>query len=242
MLHAVAKSILNIRFRKDSIMAYNKTKIDSTLGFLVKDHLTKLGLETPTTDLLGVDNKEKIDKIEKHMFEICKVLGLDLTDDSLIETPKRVAKMLVLEQCWGLLPENFPKNTTISNKMKTDEMVTVGDIPVMSICEHHLVTIEGSAVVSYLPKNKVIGLSKLARIVEYYSRRPQVQERLTSQIYHALSFLLETEDVAVGINAKHFCMISRGVETPNSWTQTTKLGGAFKNDPGTKAEFLRLIK
>lgn len=223
-------------------MSYNKTKTDSTLGHEVYKHLSSLGLETPTTSLVNVDNKVKIEKIEAHMAEICKILGLDLSDDSLTETPKRVAKMMVLEQCWGLLPENFPKNTTISNKMKTDEMVTVGSIPVMSICEHHLVTIEGAAVISYLPKNKVIGLSKLARIVEYYSRRPQVQERLTSQIYHALSYMLETEDVAVGINAKHFCMISRGVETPNSWTQTTKLGGAFKNDPGTKAEFLRLIK
>ncbi len=223
-------------------MSYNKTKTDASLGLDVAKHLRSLGLETPTTHLVDVDNKEKIEQIEKHMFEVCRILGLDLTDDSLVETPKRVAKMLVLEQCWGLLPENFPKNTTIANKMKTDEMVTVGQIPVMSICEHHLVTIEGHAVVSYLPKNKVIGLSKLARIVEYYSRRPQVQERLTSQIYHALSYLLETEDVAVGINAKHFCMISRGVETPNAWTQTTKLGGSFKTDPSTKAEFLRLIK
>lgn len=223
-------------------MSYQKTKTDPSLGEQVHKHLVSLGLETPTTDLLYVDNKDKIEKIERHMTEICKVLGLDLTDDSLIETPRRVAKMMVLEQNWGLLPENFPKNTTILNKMNTDEMVTVGEIPVMSICEHHLITISGSAVVSYLPKTKVIGLSKLARIVEYYSRRPQVQERLTSQIYHALSFLLETDDVAVGINARHYCMISRGVETPNSWTQTTKLGGAFKADPGTKAEFLRLIK
>ncbi len=223
-------------------MSFQKTKIDSNLGQQAHQHLLSLGLETPTTSLLNVDNKVKIEKIESHMTEICKILGLDLTDDSLIETPKRVAKMMVLEQNWGLLPENFPKNTTILNKMNTDEMVTVGDIPVMSICEHHLIIISGSAVISYLPKDKVIGLSKLARIVEYFSRRPQVQERLTAQIYHALSFLLETEDVAVGINARHYCMISRGVETPNSWTQTTKLGGAFKEDPGTKAEFLRLIK
>jgi GTP cyclohydrolase I len=223
-------------------MSFQKTKIDSVLGEQVHQHLLSLGLETPTTNLLKIDNKEKIEKIESHMTEICKILGLDLTDDSLIETPKRVAKMMVLEQNWGLLPENFPKNTTILNKMNTDEMVSVGDIPVMSICEHHLIVISGSAVVSYLPKSKVIGLSKLARIVEYFCRRPQVQERLTSQIYHALSFLLETEDVAVGINAQHYCMISRGVETPNAWTQTTKLGGVFKSDHGTKAEFLGLIK
>lgn len=223
-------------------MSFQKTKTDSSLGDKVHEHLKGLGLETPTTELLKVDNREKIEKIEGLMTQICMTLGLDLSDDSLIETPKRVAKMMVLEQNWGLLPENFPKNTTILNKMNTDEMVSVGDIPVMSICEHHLIIISGSAVVSYLPREKVIGLSKLARIVEYFSRRPQVQERLTSQIYHALSFLLETEDVAVGINARHYCMISRGVETPNSWTQTTKLGGAFKNDAGTKAEFLRLLK
>lgn len=223
-------------------MSYQKTKTHAALGIEIHKHLLDIGLETPTTALLEVDNKIKIEKIESHMTEICKILGLDLTDDSLIETPKRVAKMMVLEQNWGLLPENFPKNTTILNKMKTDEMVTVGEIPVMSICEHHLIVISGTAIVSYLPKNKVIGLSKLARIVEYFSRRPQVQERLTAQIYHALSYLLETEDVAVCINARHYCMISRGVETPNAWTQTTKLGGQFKNDASTKAEFLRLSK
>ena len=223
-------------------MGYNKTKVDSTLGYQLHQHLLELGLETPTTDLLYVDNRIKIDKIEEHMTEICKILGLDLTDDSLIETPKRVAKMMVLEQTWGLLPDNFPKNTTIENKMQVDEMVTVGDIPVMSLCEHHHQNIAGKAVIAYIPNNKVIGLSKLARVVEYYARRPQVQERLTSQVYHALSYLLETPNVAVAINAQHFCMIARGVEAPNSWTQTTKLGGVFKADPSTKAEFLNLIK
>ncbi len=223
-------------------MAFQKTKIDGQLGEEIHKHLLELGLETPTTALLNVDNNKKIEKIELHMTEICKILGLDLTDDSLIETPNRVAKMLVLEQTWGLLPENFPKNTTIQNKIHYDEMVTVGEIPVMSFCEHHHQNIAGTAVIAYIPNKAVIGLSKLARIVEYFSRRPQVQERLTLQIYHALSYLLETEDVAVGINAQHFCMIARGVESPSSWTQTTKLGGKFKNDPSTKSEFLGLIK
>jgi GTP cyclohydrolase I len=193
-------------------------------------------------DHLLKDNKEKIEKIEKNMREVWTTLGMDLTDDSLIETPNRIAKMLVLDHYWGLQPDNFPKNTTILNKMKCDEMVTVGEIPVMSNCEHHGVTFTGTAVVSYIPKDKVIGLSKLARIVEYFSRRPQVQERLTNQIWHTLSYLLETDDVAVGIRAQHFCMISRGVETPNAWTQTTKLGGGFKVNSHTKEEFLRLIK
>lgn len=223
-------------------MAFQKTKTDSILGRKVHEHLVELGLETPTTNLVMMDNNKKIEKIEEHMTEICKLLGMDLTDDSLVDTPKRVAKMMVLEQTWGLSPENFPKNTTIQNKMKIDEMVTVGEIPVMSLCEHHHQTISGIAIVSYIPKEKVIGLSKLARVVEYFARRPQVQERLTAQIYHTLSLLLETEDVAIAIKAQHFCMSARGVETPNTWTQTTKLGGAFKNDHGTKAEFLGLIK
>jgi GTP cyclohydrolase I len=223
-------------------MAFQKTKIDKNLGYKVHDHLVSLGIETPTTNLVNLDNNKKIEIIEEHMKEICRTLGLDLRDDSLIETPNRVAKMLVLEQTWGLSPENFPKNTTIVNKMQVDEMVTVGEIPVMSLCEHHHQNISGVAVVSYIPKHKVIGLSKLARVVEYFSRRPQVQERLTSQIYHTLTLLLETQDIGVAIKAQHFCMIARGVESPNSWTQTTKLGGAFKNDPSTKAEFLGLIK
>jgi GTP cyclohydrolase IA len=224
-------------------MSFQKTKISPKLGQEIHEHLVSIGLETPVDmDRLMVDNKEKIAKIEHHMTEVWKTLGMDLTDDSLVDTPNRIAKMMVLDHYWGLLPENFPKNTTIENKIHYDEMVTLGDIPVMSNCEHHGVTFTGSAVVSYLPHKKVIGISKLARVVEYFSRRPQVQERLTAQIYHALSYLLDTVNVAVGIRAQHFCMISRGVETPSTWTQTTKLGGAFKTDQGTKAEFLKLIK
>lgn len=224
-------------------MSYQKTKVDGNLGQAVNAHLVKLGLHTPVNSkLLQTDNKDKITKIEYHMTEVWKTLGMDLSDDSLVETPNRIAKMMVLDHYWGLLPENFPKNTTIDNKMNCDEMVTVGGIEVMSNCEHHGITFTGTATVSYIPGKKVIGLSKLARIVEYFSRRPQVQERLTAQIWHTLSYLLETEDVAVGIKAQHFCMISRGVEANNSWTQTTKLGGGFKNNDHTKAEFLGLMK
>ena len=221
-------------------MSYDKTKTSPSLGEEVHQHLVELGIETPTTSLLtSVSNKEKIEKIEKLMTEVWQTLGMDLTDDSLVDTPKRIAKMLVLDHYWGLLPENFPKNTTILNKVRCDEMVTLINIPVMSNCEHHGIVFAGSAVVSYIPDKKVIGLSKLNRVVEYFSRRPQVQERLTSQIYHALSYLLETEHIAVAIKAQHYCMVSRGVESPNTWTITTKLGGSFKNKPETRAEFLR---
>lgn len=224
-------------------MSFNKTKTSAELGDEIHQYLLSIGLETPTVEsALYVDNSTKIDKIQHHVAEIWKTLGMDLTDDSLAETPKRIAKMLVLEHNWGLLPENFPKNTTISNKMKCNEMVTVTEIPVMSNCEHHGVTFCGTAVVSYIPDEKVVGLSKLARVVEYFSRRPQVQERLTAQVFHAISYLLGTENVAVAIKAQHFCMITRGVESPNTWTHTTKLGGVFSSEAHTKAEFLRLAK
>ena len=225
-------------------MAYNKTKTDSALGIEVFKHLYNNGIESPFhfEEIAEVEAKVKIEKIEKHMSEILKVLGFDLSDDSLMETPKRVAKMMVLDQFWGMDYRNFPKNTVIENKMSVDEMVTVGDISVNSLCEHHLLPILGKAYVSYIAGDKVIGLSKLARVVEYYCKRPQVQERLTSQIHQALCYLLGTDDVAVGINAVHLCMTTRGVEDPNAWTQTTKLSGAFKNDPQTRAEFLQLMK
>jgi GTP cyclohydrolase I len=222
-------------------MSYQKTKIDGTLGAEIHAHLQSLGLETPVVeDRLAVDNKDKIEQIERHVTEIWSILGMDLTDDSLIDTPKRIAKMMVLEHYWGLLPENFPKNTTIQNKMNCDEMITLTEVPVMSNCEHHGVTFAGTAVISYIPKDRVIGISKMARIVEYFARRPQVQERLTAQIFHALTYLLGTEDVGIAIKAQHFCMISRGVEAPNTWTHTTKLGGAYKTNDHTRSEFLRL--
>jgi GTP cyclohydrolase I len=221
-------------------MAFQKTKIDSALGERVHNHLLSLGLETPTTPLLDIDAKEKIEKIENHMSEILKIIGLDLTNDSLAETPKRIAKMMVLEQSWGLLPENFPKCTTVKKEIEYDEMVKCDAIQVMSICEHHWVTIDGYATVAYIPTNEVIGLSKLNRIVEYYSRRPQIQERLNCQIFEALKFILNTDNIAVAINAKHYCVASRGVGDANSRTTTSKLGGVFKSDPATRAEFYSL--
>ena len=169
-------------------------------------------------------------------------LGLDLSDDSLIETPKRVAKMYVNEIFWGLDFEAFPKCTTVDNKMKYDEMVVERNINVQSNCEHHFVVIDGLATVAYVPKQKVLGLSKINRVVEYFSKRPQIQERLTEQIFHALQFILETEDVAVMIDAQHFCVKSRGVEDAGSSTITSKLGGGFKSDPAARAEFYQIAR
>jgi GTP cyclohydrolase I len=224
-------------------MSYNKTKIDGALGQEIQDYLESLGLHTPVNKtLLNIDNKTKIDKIEYHMTEVCKILGLDLTDDSLIETPKRIAKMFVLEDFYGLLPENFPKNTMIANKMKTSEMVKISKIKVVSRCEHHIEKILGYGYVAYIPKDKIVGLSKISRVVDYFCKRPQVQERLTEQIFYALEYMLGTEDVAVYIDAEHLCMTTRGVEDANATTSTCKLGGAFKIDPATRAEFLGLIK
>lgn len=221
-------------------MSFQKTKIDPSLGHEVHKHLLSLGLETPTTDLLLVDNKEKIDKIEHHMTKILQTVGLDLTNDSLAETAKRIAKMMVLEQSWGLLPENFPKCTTVKRGIEYDEMVKCDSIQVMSICEHHWVTIDGYATVAYIPSEEVLGLSKINRVVEYYSRRPQIQERLTCQIYEALRFILKTDNVAVAINAKHYCVASRGVGDAASRTTTSKLGGAFRKNSETRAEFYSL--
>jgi GTP cyclohydrolase I len=186
-------------------------------------------------------HKEKITEIQKHFEYIMLVLGLDLKDDSLKETPNRVAKMFVNEIFWGLDPEAFPKCTTVDNKMKYDEMVIERNINVQSNCEHHFVVIDGKATVAYIPKEKVLGLSKINRVVEYFSKRPQIQERLTEQIYHALQYILGTDDIAVLIDAQHYCVKSRGVEDVGSSTITSKLGGEFKSDQAVRAEFMNLV-
>lgn len=183
--------------------------------------------------------EEKIDKIKKHFSEIMKTLGLDLEDDSLKDTPKRIAKMYVNEIFSGLDSSNFPKITVIENKMEYDQMVCIQDIEVMSVCEHHFQPIDGFATIAYIPGKKVIGLSKLNRIAEFFAKRPQVQERLTKQIADCLQFILETEDVAVHINAKHYCMIARGIQDTHSTTTTSDLRGAFKTRPETRTEFLK---
>ena len=222
-------------------MSYNKTKCDPTLGQKVHEHLVKMGVETPTIPSL-IDRKEKIDIIERNFKDIMETLGLDLSDDSLIETPKRVAKMYVNEIFWGLDYEAFPKCTTVENKMKYNEMVVERNVSVQSNCEHHFVVIDGLATVAYVPQDKVLGLSKINRIVEYFSKRPQIQERLTEQIFHTLQYILETQDVAVMIEAKHYCVSSRGVEDTGSTTVTSRLGGGFKDDPAARAEFMSIVR
>lgn len=224
-------------------MSLQKGKTDADLGYKIEEYLREKGVHTPTVvDKLLTKDESKIKKIEKHFASIMDILGLDRTDDSLEETPKRVAKMYVNEIFWGLKPENFPKCTVIENKMGYDEMVIEKDITLMSNCEHHFVTIDGKAHVAYIPKDKVLGLSKLNRIVEYFARRPQVQERIAEQVYHALVYILGTEDVAVVIEGVHYCVKSRGVEDHSSYTMTAKLGGCFKSEPECRAEFMSLIK
>ena len=222
-------------------MSYNKTKTDPELGQKIHEHLVKMGVETPTKDN-SLDRKEKIEVIEAHFNGIMRALGLDLEDDSLMDTPKRVAKMYVNEIFWGLDYDAFPKCTTVANKMNYDEMVVERNVNVQSNCEHHFVIIDGLATVAYVPNAKVLGLSKINRIVEYFAKRPQIQERLTEQVFHALCFILETEDVAVMIDAKHYCVSSRGVEDTGSSTVTCKLGGGFKSDPAARAEFLSIAR
>jgi len=223
-------------------MSYNKTKCDPELGLLVHEHLVKVGVETPTTYTGHMARTGKIELIESHFKGIMETLGLDLSDDSLVDTPKRVAKMYVNEIFWGLDYEAFPKCTTVDNKMKYNEMVCERNINVQSNCEHHFVVIDGLATVAYVPKDKVLGLSKINRIVEYFSKRPQIQERLTEQIFHTLQFILDTEDVAVMIDAQHYCVKSRGVEDTGSSTVTTRLGGGFKSDPAARNEFLSIAR
>jgi GTP cyclohydrolase I len=222
-------------------MSYNKTKTDPELGRQVHEHLVKMGVETPIKKR-NLDRKEQIDIIEGNFAEIMRALGLDLSDDSLIETPKRVAKMYVNEIFWGLDYDAFPKCTTVDNKMKYNEMVVERNVNVQSNCEHHFVVIDGLATVAYVPKDKVLGLSKINRIVEYFSKRPQIQERLTEQIFHTLQFILGTEDVAVMIDAQHYCVKSRGVEDTGSSTVTSRLGGGFKNDPAVRNEFYQIAR
>ena len=221
-------------------MAYNKTKTDPDLGRRVHEHLVSVGVETPVEDN-GLSRTEKIEQIEGHFNKVMEVLGLDLTDDSLIDTPKRVAKMYVNEIFWGLDYEAFPKCTAVDNKMKYDEMVIERNINVQSNCEHHFVVIDGVATVGYIPNEKVLGLSKLNRVVEYFAKRPQIQERLTEQVYHALSYILDTPNIGVIVDAQHYCVKSRGVEDVGSSTITSKLGGCFKDDPAVRAEFMNIV-
>lgn len=216
-------------------------KTNYELGLKVNEHLKSLGIETPMiTDIPSKD--VQFTKIKANITECMEILGLDLTDDSLIETPKRVAKMWVNELFGGLDYHNFPKITVIDNKMNCDEMVLVKDISTYSSCEHHIITIDQIVHIAYIPDKKVVGLSKLPRVAKFFAQRPQVQERYTAQVFETLKFLLGTENVAVSVNGKHYCMVARGVEDINASTTTTKLGGLFKTDSACRAEFFSSIK
>ncbi len=204
-------------------------------------HHIASSLDTPLRpDAFELNDEEKIEKIKHHFSAIMETLGLDLSDDSLSQTPGRVAKMYVNEIFSGLNPANLPTSTLFENKFKYSQMLVEKDISVYSMCEHHFVPIIGKAHVAYIANDKVIGLSKIHRIVKYYAKRPQVQERLTRQIAEALKKTLDTEDVAVVIDARHMCVESRGVEDVTSSTVTASISGQFQKE-ATRMEFLRYI-
>lgn len=206
-----------------------------------KIHSVNAALDTPMRpDAFVLTDEEKIAKIEEHFRGIMETLGLDLTDDSLQNTPKRVAKMYVKEIFSGLNPKNKPSVTLFENKYGYNQMLLEKNISVYSQCEHHFVPIIGKAHVAYIANGKVIGLSKIHRLVKYYAKRPQVQERLTKQIAEALKSTLGIEDVAVAIDARHMCVECRGVEDVTSSTITSALSGQFLNET-TRSEFLRYI-
>jgi GTP cyclohydrolase I len=206
------------------------------------DNHVMTSVDTPMrSDAFVLSEEEKIATIEKHFEAIMNTLGLDLTDDSLKGTPHRVAKMYVKEIFQGLNPANMPKMALFENKYKYNEMLVEKNISFYSNCEHHFVPIMGRAHVAYISNGKVIGLSKLNRLVEYFAKRPQVQERLTMQIGKKLQEVLGTDDVAVVIDAKHLCVSSRGVKDESSSTVTAFYSGAFKEE-AKKAEFLKYLE
>lgn len=185
-----------------------------------------------------LSDEEKIAQLTEKFREIMEILGLDLKNDSLQDTPQRIARMYVNETFSGLSQKHFPKITVIENEMKYDQMVLIKDVKVLSVCEHHFQTIDGVATVAYIPNQKVIGLSKINRIVQFFSRRPQVQERLTKQVADCLQYILGTEHVAVHISARHYCVIARGVQDHGSVTNTSDLRGHFKSKVETRMEFM----
>ncbi len=198
--------------------------------------------ETPLRkDAFELTDAEKMQHIEKNIEAVMQTLGLDLKDDSLQGTPRRVAKMFVQEIFGGLNPKRRPKMSTFENQYKYGEMLVEKNIGVYSTCEHHLLPVIGRAHIGYISSGRVIGLSKLNRIVNYYAKRPQVQERLTVQIVQDLKKVLNTEDVACVIDAKHLCVITRGIEDTESSTITSEFGGKFK-DPNVRREFLEYIR
>lgn len=205
------------------------------------DHLSS-SLETPLRkDAFELSDDEKIQRIQENVADILQTLGMDLTDDSLKGTPKRVAKMFVKDIFGGLHPERRPGLSTFDNKYKYNEMLVEKNITLYSTCEHHLLPIVGKAHVAYVSNGTVVGLSKMNRIVDYYAKRPQVQERLTRQVVNELQKVLNTKNVACVIDAKHLCVNSRGIRDISSSTVTGEFGGVFQEE-NRKNEFLKYIQ
>ncbi|WP_310555485.1 GTP cyclohydrolase I FolE [Flavobacterium sp.] len=205
------------------------------------NHIATSAINPIRKDAFDLSDEQKIEAIKKDVESILNTLGMDLTDDSLSGTPNRVAKMFVKEIFGGLNPQRKPKPSTFENNYKYGEMLVEKNIVVYSTCEHHLLPIIGRAHVAYISNGKVIGLSKMNRIVEYYAKRPQVQERLTMQIVQELQLALGTQDVACVLDAKHLCVNSRGIKDIESSTVTSEFGGKFKEEQ-TRREFLDYIK
>ncbi len=215
----------------------NYTEIDE----VGDNHVGTEGGTPLRKDAFALSDDKKIEIIKEKFAEIMETLGLDMTDDSLKGTPTRVAKMYVKELFGGLNDANAPKSSTFENKYRYKEMLVEKDITLYSTCEHHFLPIVGKAHVAYISAGKVIGLSKMNRIVDHYAKRPQVQERLTMQVVKHLQEYLGTDDVACVIDAKHLCVNSRGIKDIQSSTVTSEFGGAFSN-PETKREFLDYLK
>ena len=217
-----------------------KTKTDDT--DVIGDEHYSSSAETPLRpDAFVLSDAQKMKIIAEHFHEIMYTLGLDMNDDSLKGTPKRVAKMYVKEIFSGLNPDNKPEVALFENKYQYNEMLIEKDITLFSNCEHHFVPIIGKVHVAYIPHGNVIGLSKINRLVQYYAKRPQVQERLVNQIAQGLKEALNSENVAVVIDAVHLCVSSRGIKDTNSSTITSSFSGKFENEK-TKMEFLTLVK
>ena len=217
------------------------TDLDKKIDEVGDDHFSAAGDTPMRADAFEKSDEEKIALIEEKFAEIMHTLGLDLTDDSLKGTPRRVAKMYVKEIFGGLNPEKAPSSSTFDNKYEYSEMLVEKDITVYSTCEHHFLPIVGKAHVAYFSDGKVIGLSKMNRIVDYYAKRPQVQERMTIQIVRKLQEIMGTENVACVIDAKHLCVNSRGIRDIQSSTVTAEFGGKFK-DPQVRQEFLNYLQ
>lgn len=219
----------------------NTPPIDENIDHIGDEHIAT-SIDTPMRDdAFDLSDNEKIEIISEHFAKIMETLGLDLTDDSLGGTPRRVAKMFVKEKFRGLNRMNKPSISLFNNTYKYSKMLVEKSIRVESTCEHHFLPIVGMAHVGYISSGKVIGLSKINRIVDYFSRRPQVQERLTRQVVEALKDALETDDVIVAIEAKHHCVSSRGIEDPHSTTVTIEYSGAFEQQE-MRNEFLEYVK